>query len=218
MDDNTENYSPKELKLKIQEAETTQAQVHLIAQALRDMGWTDDTLLIQNAKDIWWDCQLNKEKYQNMYNELLAEQEANYPVATKIWNYLRDTLGYNEYISAGIMGNIMGEVGGGTLHLKENLYYKDLYYGICQWSTGYIEVWGQDLDYQLNFLKDTIKYEFDTFGFKYQNNFDYNTFLEMTNVKEAALAFAKCYERCAAYTYEARLKNAEKAYAYYVGD
>ena len=39
-----------------------------------------------------------------------------YPEAYKIWHYLKK-LGYNDYVCAGIMGNIMAECGGQTLNI-----------------------------------------------------------------------------------------------------
>lgn len=50
----------------------------------------------------------------DFYREAYKE----YPEATEVWIYLRYGLGYNEYVCAGILGNMMAEVGGGTLDLK----------------------------------------------------------------------------------------------------
>ena len=89
------------------------------------------------------------------------------------------------------------------------------YYGICQWSKGYSEVHGTDLYYQCEFLKKTIQYEFDTYGSKYQSGFNYESFINLTNEREAALAFAKCYERCNSNYYAIREDNATIAYNYF---
>ena len=40
----------------------------------------------------------------------------------------------------------------------------------------------------------------------------------MTNARDAAKAFAKCYERCSSATYNVRQNNAEKAYNYFVNN
>ena len=124
--------------------------------------------------------------------------------------------GWNDYVCAGIMGNLMAEVGGQTLDIRYTLSSKN-FYGMCQWSRGYSQVWGAGLETQCDFLRDTIKYEFDTYGSKYQKGFNFNSFLNMTDAQQAALAFAKSYERCGSGSYGVRQKNALKAYNYFVG-
>lgn len=143
-----------------------------------------------------------------------ATKAAEYPAATQIWRYMK-AQGWNDYVCAGIMGNIMAEVGGQTLDIRYTLSSSG-YYGMCQWSRGYSQVWGAGLETQCDFLRDTIKYEFDTYGFKYQKGFNFNSFLNMTDAQQAALAFAKSYERCASGSYGVRQKNALKAYNYFV--
>lgn len=147
-----------------------------------------------------------------------AQNAAEYPAATQIWNYLK-SLGYNDHVCAGIMGNIMAEVGGQTLNIRYSLYDgTGYYYGICQWNRGnYGEVHGTGLTTQLNFLRDTIKKEFNTFGYAYRSGFDYQDFLNLTDEREAALAFAKVYERCGSSTYNVRKNNATKALEYFAG-
>lgn len=144
-----------------------------------------------------------------------AIKVAEYPAATQIWRYMK-AQGWNDYVCAGIMGNLMAEVGGQTLDIRYTLSSSG-YYGMCQWSRGYSQVWGAGLETQCDFLRDTIKYEFDTYGSKYQKGFNFNSFLNMTDAQQAALAFAKSYERCGSGSYGVRQKNALKAYNYFVG-
>lgn len=141
-----------------------------------------------------------------------------YPEATQIWNYLKN-LGYNDYVCAGIMGNIMAEVGGQSLNIRPGLYSSNgYYYGICQWNKKYYgSVHGSGLSSQLNFLRDTIKSEMNTYGKLYRSGFDYQDFLSLKNEKEAALAFAKAYERCGSGSYDVRKSNATKALNYFAG-
>ena len=149
--------------------------------------------------------------------QLNVAKDTEYPEAQTIWNFLK-SLGYNDYVSAGIIGNMMAEVGGNTLYIQYWLYDSSYtFYGICQWHKGYYpEIMGCDLTTQLNFLRGNIKYEFDTFGYKYKNGFTYEDFLKIEDYEEAALAFAKCYERCAAKHYRVRQINAKAAYEYFV--
>ena len=107
----------------------------------------------------------------------------------------------------------MTEVGGQSLDIQYWLQGK--YYGICQWSSGYSGVWGKDLQGQLDFLKNTIEYELNTYGYKYRKGFNYAEFLKLTDASECAKVFAKCYERCGAFSYSFRESNAKKALKYF---
>ena len=146
-------------------------------------------------------------------NAKWEEKMKEYPAATTIWLFLKEQ-GYNDAVCAGILGNIMMEVGGQTLNIQYWLYGN--YYGICQWSKGYADVWGKDLNGQLEFLANTIQYELNIYGNKYAKGFDYEDFCELTSPEKAATAFAKCYERCGSLSYSKRKNNAKKAYEYFV--
>lgn len=144
--------------------------------------------------------------------------DGQYPVATYVWNRLREG-GYSDYVCAGIMGNLMSETGGQTLSLDWQAWSGGSYYGIAQWSKKFFpEVIGKDLEGQVDFLLSNIKAEFNTFGYAYQKGFNYDKFLELTDASEAALAFAKCYERCNSAYYSVRETNAVKAYDFFVGE
>ena len=140
-----------------------------------------------------------------------------YPVATQIWLYMKE-LGWNDYVCAGIMGNMMAECSGHTLNIQWWLYdYSGCFYGVCQWSLYYCpEVKDLNLEQQLDYLRDTIEREFDYAGSCYYSGFTYKAFLEMTNCQDIALAFAKVYERCDSGSYSIRQRNAEIAYEYFV--
>lgn len=227
-----DKYTKEELTLMINEEKAIKENSHIMANSARALGWTNDDKLIKELQSMWYEADENQKKYQNCLEEILineakalqkikeqekakwAAKSAEYPVATQIWRYMKDQ-GWNDYVCAGIMGNIMAEVGGQTLNIRYTLSSNG-YYGMCQWSRGYSEVWGAGLETQCNFLRDTIKYEFDTYGSKYQKGFNFNSFLNMTDAQQAALAFAKSYERCASKSYKVRQKNALKAYNYFV--
>ncbi len=156
-----------------------------------------------------------KEKESTVIKEAEKERISEYPIAESIWKYLKE-LGYNDYICAGIIGNIMVEAGGHTLVIIPEAETKS-YYGICQWSKRYYpDVIGVSLDAQCDYLRDTIQNEFDTFGFLYKKNFNYEAFLLLENEQEAALAFAECYERCNGDTYSLRQECATITYEYFI--
>lgn len=212
----------EELSQLITDCEERKADAVNMAAAARDLGYEETHPVITLAKDEWKNANDHLTVYQEKYNAILkAEEEAwnkkkaEYPEATTVWLYLKE-LGYNDYVIAGIMGNLMAEVGGQTLKLKPYSQSRS-YYGMCQWNKhAYKEVWGANLNAQCEYLAKTIAYELNTYGGAYKKGFNYDSFLSLTDEKEAALAFAKCYERCGSGTYSIRQKNATKAFNYYV--
>lgn len=148
-----------------------------------------------------------------------SEKSDEYPVATQVWRYMKEELGWNDYVCAGVMGNMMAEVGGQTLNLQPYLYGHSgaNYYGLCQWSSRYYpSIQGADVDAQLDFLASTVKKELDTYGYLFRSGLDYEAFCNLTDAEDAAMAFAKAYERCGSGSYGARQRNAIKAYNYFV--
>lgn len=136
--------------------------------------------------------------------------EGNYNQATEVWNYLRN-LGLNEYVCAGIIGNIMAEVGGHTLDISRWPQYSlSNYYGICQWAGGrkdrLLNDFGTTLNDQVRFLSVEL---FEVIPKD-------NSFYNMQDEREAALYFAKYYERCNSKYYSVRQKNATKALEYFM--
>ena len=150
------------------------------------------------------------------YTVFWNQKAAEYPVATQIWLSMKEQ-GWNDNVCAGILGNIMAECGGHTLNIQWNIYdYSGWFYGICQWSLYYIpEASGLSLENQLDLLYNTIESEFDYAGFCYYSGFTYDDFLQMTDYRNAALAFAKVYERCGSASHSIRQANAQIAYEYF---
>ena len=224
-DPNLDTYTMAQLQVLIEVERADQEAAHELAESARKLGWPEESEPIVSAKNEWWNAQVAIEVYDAQYQELYAKSEeakwatkaAEYPAATQIWRYMKD-LGWNDYVCAGIMGNLMAEVGGQTLNIQYQLQGNG-YYGMCQWNKAYRSgVWGADLTGQCDFLRDTIKYEIDTFGYAYKKGFNLDSFLALSNERDAALAFAKCYERCGSGTYTIRQNNAEKAYDYFVNN
>ena len=134
-----------------------------------------------------------------------------YSQATQVWNGLK-ALGLNDYVCAGIMGNIMAEVGGQTLDISRWSQYSSTssgYYGICQWAGSrkqrLLNNFGTTLEAQIKFLGVEL-FEVIPKG---------NSFYNMQDEKEAALYFAKYYERCGSGSYSVRQSNATKALEYF---
>lgn len=182
-----------------------------------DLDYDDSHVIIKTAKKEWSNAKADYEHYKQLYDELCWQEKVDkYPVAAEIWSYLK-AQGYNDYVCAGILGNIMTEVGGQTLNIK---YWTsgDGYYGMCQWSIKYFPgVLGADLKGQCKFLSRNIEKAFNSWGYLYSSGFDYNSFCKLKNEKDVAYAFARCYERCSSASYSQRQANATKAYEYFKG-
>lgn len=143
--------------------------------------------------------------------------ETEYYYATRTWMFLKQK-GYSDVIASAIIGNIMVEVGGNTLDIDPYLYdaATGRYYGLCQWSLKHRPgVDGISFEEQLDYLISDIEKEFKAFGFCYKKGFTYNDFISMTDPAEAALAFAKVYERCASFSYKLRKPAAKQAFEYF---
>lgn len=184
------------------------------------LGYDEVVLLAQNE---WNNTNNTYNEYLKIKEQVLQKLEQEkwnkkmieYPVATKIWIYMK-SLGWSDYVCAGIMGNMMAEVGGQTLNINYNLYdASGGCYGICQWTRAYYgSIHGAGLEAQLNYLRDTIEDEFNSFGYK--GNTDYETFMNLQNVEQISLQFAQVYERCGVNSYSTRQNNALIAYEYFV--
>ena len=188
-----------------------------MAEACKALGYEEDDPVIKLAEEEY----SNAESDMNYYQELLADaerilRENEYPAASTVWHYLTETMGLNEHVAAGILGNMMAEVGGQTLDLQVDCSGRG-YYGICQWSRKYMvyDITGSNLDTQLEYLNKTIEDEFAVFGDLYASGFTYQDFCNMQNAQDAAKAFAVVYERCGSGSYSVRKSNAVKAYEYY---
>ena len=150
------------------------------------------------------------------HSDKIQQWEEEYYYATKVWEYLRQK-GFSQEVTCAIIGNMMIETSGGSLDLKPNIYSPSgNYYGLCQWSKEYYpEAHGLSFEQQLEFLLNNIEWEINTFGKNYEAGFKYEDFLTMDDPAEAALAFAKSYERCGPVSYELRQEAAIKAYEYF---
>ena len=221
-----ETRDKNELTTLIQECDTRLVATQEMKQSCETLGYEADHPVSTLAETERENAQEDKDYYQSILDEVLeeearalevqkwADREAEYPTATAVWKYLKN-LGYNDYVTAGIIGNMMAEVGGQTLNLDHTLS-SGTYHGLCQWKLSYYpSVRGASRDQQLDLLASTIEDEFTTFGYIYTSGFDYQSFLNMTDASDAALAFAKVYERCGSGSHSVRQSNADKAYDYF---
>ena len=147
-------------------------------------------------------------------NYLTWEKEHYY--AAKVFEYFMQR-GFSREVACAIIGNMMIETSGGTLDLNPTIYSPSgNYFGLCQWSQKYCPG-TKDLPFeqQLDYLLGSMPWEFNTFGKNYKSGFKYEDFIKMTDVEDAALAFAKSYERCTPVSFKMRQEAAAKAYEYF---
>jgi hypothetical protein len=160
--------------------------------------------------------EIEEPKREDQYLAKIQKWEEEHYYATNVWKYLKQR-NFSQEVTCGIIGNMMIETSGGTLDLKPNIYSPSgNYYGLCQWSQKYYPG-TKDLpfEHQLDYLLGTMPWEFNTFGKNYKKGFDYEDFLKIDDPAEAALAFAKSYERCGPASYKMRQEAALRAYEYF---
>lgn len=194
-----------------------QELAHQMAECARALGYCEDNPVITIAKTEWYNCEEQIKENINLafFWETKFEE---YPYATYVWLYLTKGLGYNGHVAAGIIGNMMAEVGANTLDLQYWLYSYGggFYFGLCQWGkTWFPEVRGMDLIGQCDYLAGNIEKQISEFGRAYSVSNAFEKFLQSESCRDAALMFAKWYEACDSGTYSVRQKNAEKAYEYF---
>lgn len=176
------------------------------------------SLAVAAMKDEYDRLQVIYSQIQQDLNRSLA-WESEYYYAAKTYAFLKQS-GYNDAVVCGIIGNMMIETAGGTLNLQPTAYNSSgNYYGLCQWDLRYYPQYkGASFEQQLEYLVESMPYEFNTFGKLYKKSFTYDDFLEITDPAQAAYIFAKVYERCSSAGYTARKTAAIKAYEYFVFD
>lgn len=179
------------------------------------LQWARQEYTMSNDAIIYYSAALQA-TYDNEWQE--ARQRIidgdKYAAADYIWARLTDA-GFSNYVSAGIMGNIMAEVGGQSLYIQYWLNNGE-YSGICQWSKDYFpDASGKDLQAQVDYLLGNIEDIMNTCGDYYRWGFTYNDFIALDSAKAAAGAFCLCYEKCGTASYAIRQDNAVAALQYY---
>lgn len=105
--------------------------------------------------------------YNSDLESLLAEElrwqrkSEEYPIATQVWLYMKNNFGWSDIVCAGIMGNIMAEIGGGTLDFSD-WNHDDGPYGMFQWlgqrEIDIKQIYGTmpSIEEQLEFMYDEL--------------------------------------------------------------
>lgn len=197
----------------------TEYTISLLHEALASDLYSQEAIVAMEAELARLESIFDYIQYDIKCFSLWEEKLEEFPYATKTWIYLKE-LGYSDVACAGILGNIMIECGGHTLKLQPFVYDKNKqYYGMFQWSQKYCpETADMSFEEQLDYFAKTVQPTFKTWGKKYAAGFTHDDFNKLESPRDAALAFAKIYERCASWSYERRQEAAERAYQYFVKD
>lgn len=162
--------------------------------------------------------------FELLYNAELEQakwdaRRIEYPIATEVWLYMREEFGWNDEVCAGIMGNMMAEIAGGTLDFWHWDANGSSGYGMIQWIGSRrkgIEIrYGKEpsVKEQLLYMRDEM---FGTNGVKQQiSNSQLTAIMEGKTPEQIAYDFARYFERCASYSYERRCGYARIAYEYF---
>ena len=145
-----------------------------------------------------------------------------YPEAQLIWDTMI-SWGWTAETCAGIIGNMMAEIGGGTLNLSNWNSNGGCGYGLIQWTGSRRSLlksrYGSypNIEQQLIFMRDEL---FGTNGTRQQVNSSVLNRIMNTNGNETpesiAFCFASNYERCASRYRAKRQGYARIAYEYFM--
>lgn len=168
-------------------------------------------------------------QYQEDYKLLKqVEEEAarwdkraqEYPVATRVWKFMKEEFGWSDIVCAGIMGNFMAECGGCWTSDLDWQLNETSGLGMVQWigkrRTQIVKIYGKNpsIEEQLLFMKDEL---YGTNGVTKQvTDRQLNAIMQAETPEECAFAFAKYYERCASQHRAPRKNYARHAYEYFV--
>lgn len=168
--------------------------------------------LIDDCRDL----HIEEEKWEARSKE--------YPEATYIWLYMKNNFGWSDETCAGIIGNMMAEVGGGRLNLERWTKYinQPRPYGLIQWlgtrKQRLFKRYGTEanVEEQLLFMRDEL---YGENGLKAQvSSKDLKIILNedgKQTPEKIAYVFADKYERCGNGSKAIRKTYARRAYEYF---
>ena len=200
--------------------------INTIYEGLLTLGYAEDHPAVVMAKTDTENAQADVVYYQEQF-EIFEEirkwevRASEYPVATKVWLYMKNEFGWNDIVCAGIMGNMMAECGGcWTSDLDWDLNEPGGF-GMIQWLGSrrkqLFSIYGKtpSIENQLNFMKDEL---YGTNGVSKQvSEKQLNKIMNAETPEECAFAFASYFERCSEKHRAPRKGYARTAYEYFVG-
>ena len=210
----------------LEEAVTRQELVETIYQGLLTLGYADNHPAVVMAQTDIENAELEVTYYQEQY--LIWEEvhkwelrAVEYPVATQVWLYMKNELGFSDIVCAGIMGNMMAECGGCWTSDLDWDVSSSSGFGMIQWLGGrkqeLFSIYGNtpSIENQLDFMKDEL---YGTNGVTKQvSDWQLDKIMNAETPEECAYTFACYFERCGEGHRAPRRGYARRAYEYFVG-
>ena len=200
--------------------------INTIYEGLLTLGYAEDHPAVVMAKTDTENAQADVVYYQEQF-EIFEEirkwevRASEYPVATKVWLYMKNEFGWNDIVCAGIMGNMMAECGGCWTSDLDWDVHSSSGFGMIQWLGGrkkqLFSIYGENpsIEDQLNFMHDEL---YGTDGVTWQvQQWQLDKIMNASSPEECAFAFATYFERCGEQHRAPRRGYAKRAYEYFVG-
>ena len=215
-----------EANASLEKAIARQETTNTVYQGLITLGYADDHPAVVMAKTDIENADADVAYYQEQF-EIWEEKHkwevraSEYPVATQVWLYMKNELGYNDIVCAGIMGNMMAECGGCWTSDLDWDVSSSSGFGMIQWLGGrksqLFSIYGNtpSIEDQLNFMHDEL---YGTDGVTWQvTQSQLDKIMGAETPEECAYAFACYFERCGEGHRAPRRGYARRAYEYFVG-
>ena len=215
-----------EANASLEKAIARQELTNTVYQGLITLGYADDHPAVVMAKTDIENADADVAYYQEQF-EIWEEKHkwevraSEYPVATQVWLYMKNELGYNDIVCAGIMGNMMAECGGCWTSDLDWDVSSSSGFGMIQWLGGrksqLFSIYGNtpSVEDQLNFMHDELH---GTDGVTWQvTQSQLDKIMGAETPEECAYAFACYFERCGEGHRAPRRGYARRAYEYFVG-
>ena len=210
----------------LEEAIARQELIETIYQGFLTLGYADDHPAVVMAKTDIENAKIEIEYYQEQFaiweeKHKWEVRASEYPVATQVWLYMKNELGYSDIVCAGIMGNMMAECGGCWTSDLDWDVHSSSGFGMIQWLGGrkkqLFSIYGENpsIEDQLNFMHDEL---YGTDGVTWQvSQKQLDKIMNASSPEECAFAFATHFERCGEQHRAPRRGYAKRAYEYFVG-
>lgn len=215
-----------EANASLEKAIARQELTNTVYQGLITLGYADDHPAVVMAKTDIENANADVIYYQEQF-EIWEEKRkwevraSEYPVATQVWLYMKNELGYSDIVCAGIMGNMMAECGGCWTSDLDWDVSSSSGFGMIQWLGGrkkqLFSIYGDtpSIEDQLNFMHDEL---YGTNGVTWQvTQSQLDKIMNAETPEECAYAFACYFERCGKGHRAPRRGYARRAYEYFVG-
>lgn len=215
-----------EANASLEKAIARQELTNTVYQGLITLGYADDHPAVVMAKTDIENANADVIYYQEQF-EIWEEKRkwevraSEYPVATQVWLYMKNELGYSDIVCAGIMGNMMAECGGCWTSDLDWDVSSSSGFGMIQWlgsrKKQLFSIYGDtpSIEDQLNFMHDEL---YGTNGVTWQvTQSQLDKIMNAETPEECAYAFACYFERCGEGHRAPRRGYARRAYEYFVG-